>query len=108
MAAMHALTTLGGQVFEPERLFSSSASSPVEAGTAQKTWLALRDVRKGSLKPEIVATCDVEADDVRQYVELKAIIVEVNSKRAPRVLEAAACEHSVMRPSEGMCIMLVM
>jgi len=107
MAAMHSLTTLVGQVFEPERLFSSIASSPVEAGTAQKTWLALRDVRKGSLKPEIVATCDVEADDVRQYVDLNAIFDEVHSKRAPLVLEEAATDHRVMRTDDGIGSMLV-
>jgi phosphoserine phosphatase RsbU/P len=95
MAAMHSLTSLVSQVFDPHRLNLSIVESPVEAGTAQATWLVMRDVRRGSLDPEIVATCGIEKESVAAIIEIGALHDEAFVRGEPVVLEEATADHRV-------------
>lgn len=108
MAAMHSLTTLVSQVFDPERLFASITESPVEAGTAQTTWLAIRDSRRGSLKPEIRASVNIPVANIERLVDVQALFEEAQSTSAPVLLEEAAADHRVeARPGDGLGSLLV-
>lgn len=95
MAAMHSLTTLVSQVFEPERLFASITDSPVEAGTAQVTWLAMRNSHSGSLKANVVSSTNITLDNITDLVDVDALFEEVIARGEPLVLEEAGADHRV-------------
>ncbi len=108
MAAMHSLASLVSQVFEPERLFASITESPVDAGTAQTTWLAMRDSRRGSLKADVVASSNIPVENVTRLVDVDAIFEEVQAKGSLIVLEEAAADHRVdAKPGDGLGSLLV-
>jgi phosphoserine phosphatase RsbU/P len=108
MAAMHSLTSLVSQVFDPERLNSSIVESPVDAGTAQATWLVVRDMRRGSLEPEVLATCNVPTSNAQSLVDLSSLYDEAYARSAPVLLEEAAADHRVdARPGDGIGSLLV-
>jgi serine phosphatase RsbU (regulator of sigma subunit) len=102
MAAMHSLTHLVSQVFDSERLLSTIAASPVDAGTASATWLAVSDVQSGSLRPRIVATHNIDPARVRELVDTAALYQELAASGEPLLLEQASADHRVTaRPGEG-------
>jgi phosphoserine phosphatase RsbU/P len=108
MAAMHSLTSLVSQVFDTEKLYASIVESPVEAGSAQTVWLAIRDLRRGSLDPEIVAACNTPVSNARSLTDLKALFEDAESKGAPVLLEEASADHRIdARPGDGMGSLLV-
>lgn len=109
MAAMHSLTHLVSQVFDSERLLTTIAASPVDAGTANATWLAVPDVQSGSLRPRIVATHNIDPAQVQELVDTTAIYQELVSNGEPILLEQASADHRVTaRPGEGLGSLLVL
>ncbi len=54
-ATMHTLAALVGQVFDADRLFATIAASPVEAGSADASWLVMPDPETGTLRQHVVA-----------------------------------------------------
>lgn len=108
VTAMHSLTNLVGQVFDSDRLYSTITATPVEAGTADRAWLALADARSGTLRPRIVATFKTEIERVEQSIDIQSFYEEVDAKREPIILDEAAADHRVnMRPGGPLGSLLV-
>lgn len=108
LAAMHSLTHLVSQVFDLERLLATIAASPVEAGAASATWLAVRDLESGSLRPQIVATHNMDPVRVTELVDVQAFFDEVGTSRSSLLLEQAPADHRINTgPGEGIGSLLV-
>ncbi len=108
MAAMHSLTHLVSQVFDSEKLVSTIAASPVEAGLGDRAWLALADPQSGSLRPRVVAAHGLTPERVAELADVEALYEEVQEKNAPLMLEQAAADHRIeARPGEGLGSLLV-
>ena len=101
-AVMHSLTDLVNEAFDSERLYSKIAASPVEAASAQSSWLAVADLNTGSLAPRIVATNKITPGRVSRMVDIQAIYDEVSSARLPIHLSEASADHRLsVRPGDG-------
>src|SRR5690606_40310732 len=61
-------------------ILATIAASPVEAGAASATWLAVRDLESGSLRPQIVATHNMDPVRVTELVDVQAFFDEVRSE----------------------------
>lgn len=119
VTAMHSLTNLVGQVFDPDKLYYTITSTPVDAGTAQRAWLALPDPRSGSLRPQIVAAYNSsksfylrsENSDrprIEESVDLAALYEELESKKQPIVIDEAAADHRIhVRPGGPLGSLLI-
>jgi serine phosphatase RsbU (regulator of sigma subunit) len=102
LAAMHSFTHLVGQVMEPDKLYSSIVMSPLEAGAASASWLAIPDRSSPSLAPMVVAVGGMTTDQVLSAVDLEAIFDEVKESGADVLLEQAPADHRVrLKPGEG-------
>lgn len=101
-AVMHSLTDLVNQAFEPEKLYHQIAASPVEAGSAQASWLAVADLHSGSLKPRIVATHDISQGRAERLVDITSLYEDVSASRTLIHLSEAAADHRLsVRPGDG-------
>ncbi len=106
-AVMHSLTDLINQASDPEKLFAQIAASPVEAGSAQASWLAVAEPESGSLTPRIVATNKVTPGRVNRLVDTASIYSDVTTTQAHIYLEEAAADHRLsVRPGDGFGSML--
>ncbi len=107
-AVMHSLTDLINQASDPEKLYAHIAASPVEAGSAQASWLAVADPQTGSLVPQIVATNKVTPGRVNRLIDTTAFYSEVNTSQSPLYLDEATADHRLrVRPGDGFGSMLV-
>ncbi len=104
---MQSLTNLVSQAFDPDKLYSSVAASPVEAGTADTAWLALADPRSGSLQPEIVATSNIAAARVLRLMDIDALYADISASMSSLYLEQASTDHRLnVRPGDGFSSLL--
>jgi serine phosphatase RsbU (regulator of sigma subunit) len=109
ITAMHSLTHLVNQVFDPENLVSTITASPVEAGSADAAWLAIADPETGSLRPRIVATHNIAPALVAELIDTAAFYQEVLLSRQPLLLDQAPADHRIVaRPGDGLGSLLVM
>ncbi|MFK7844194.1 MAG: PP2C family protein-serine/threonine phosphatase [Rhodothermales bacterium] len=107
-AVMHSLTDLINQASDPEKLYAKIAASPVEAGSAQASWLAVADPQSGSLTPHIVATNKVTPGRVNRLVDTAALFADVSATQSHIYLGEAAADHRLsVRPGDGFGSMLV-
>lgn len=108
VSAMHALTTLVNQVFDPDKLYFTITATPVEAGNAEKAWLAVADPRSGTLKPRIVSAYNVAASRIEECVDLAALYEELYSKREPVLVNEIPTDHRFhVRPGDALGSMLM-
>ncbi|HET6568355.1 MAG TPA: GAF domain-containing SpoIIE family protein phosphatase [Rhodothermales bacterium] len=109
LAAMHSLTALVSQVFDPERLVHTITASPVLTGSARAAWLALPDPQSGTLRPRIVATSHIPLLHVEHAVDTAAFFSEICLKREPILLNQAPADHRItVRPGDGLGSLLVL
>ena len=108
LAAMHSLTTLVNQVFDADRLLEMIASSPVEAGSAHRTWLAVADRTGGNVRPRIAAAVNATEAEIAQWVDTQALYNEVNQTRDLLLFEQAPADRRVhVRAGDGVGSLLV-
>ncbi len=108
MATMHSLSHLVSQVFDPAKLFTSIAASPIEACSAQASWLTMPVLEEGMLRPRIVAAHGMDPKRVERLMDVKALFDEVQSSREPLVLSQALADHRInARPGDGIGSVLV-
>ncbi len=99
VTAMYSLTNLVSQVFDPEKLYVTITATPVEAGTAQMAWLAVADVRSGTLKPKIASAYNTTVGGLEQMVDVTALYAELDARREPITIDEAAADHRInVRP----------
>ncbi|MFQ5571874.1 MAG: PP2C family protein-serine/threonine phosphatase, partial [Rhodothermales bacterium] len=109
MAVMHTLTNLVNQVFDPEKLVSTITASPVEAGSADKAWLAVADPETGSLRPHVIATHNIAPALIAELVDTTAFYQDMLATQEPMLLDQAPADHRVeARPGDGLSSLLVM
>lgn len=109
VTAMHSLTNLISQVFDPEKLYFSIAASPVEAGAAHAAWLAVADPQSGTLRPRLVSSFNITHAQIAETVDTAAFYEELSNRREPLLLEEAPADHRIdVRPGDGLGSLLVM
>ncbi len=102
-AVMHALTDLVNQAFDSEKLYARIASSPVEAGTAEASWLAVADLKSNTLRPRIVASYKITPGRIEHLVDYKALYSDASNQRTALLLHEAATDHRLnARPGDGL------
>ncbi len=97
-AAMHSLTHLVGQAFDRERLVSSIAAAPVEAGAADCAWLVLDETdARGDGAPNLclAAVHGLLRARAQEAAHLAALYDEVGRTRAHLLLDDAAADGRV-------------
>lgn len=93
VTAMHGLTNLVSQVFDSDKLFFTITATPVEAGNAEKAWLAVADPRSGSLKPRIASSFNITRAKIAECVDLAALYEDLDSRREPVLINEAPADH---------------
>lgn len=107
-ATMQSLAHLVGQVFDAEKLYTTIAAAPVEAGSAHVSWLAVPDFKSGSLTPSLVSTHRIEVEMVEKLVDSKALFDEVLLSKTYLHLEHAPTDRRVhAKPGAGIGSLLV-
>lgn len=107
-ATMHSLAALVGQVFDADRLFVTIASSPVEAGSADASWLVMPDPESGSLRQHIVATHNVRPDQIEQYMDCSELVDALADEGDMLLIREAAADHRLqVKSSDRMGSLLV-
>jgi serine phosphatase RsbU (regulator of sigma subunit) len=93
VTAMHALTNLVSQVFDSDKLFFTITATPVEAGNAEKAWLAVADPRSGSLKPRVASAFNITSSKIEGCMDLHALYEELDSRRQPVLVNEIPADH---------------
>ncbi|NNF58267.1 MAG: SpoIIE family protein phosphatase [Rhodothermaceae bacterium] len=107
--AFRTLAELSTQVLEPQRLATTIAAAPVDAGLADAAWLALIDPRSGSLAPRVVAATGASVDQATRVADAAALTGDAAEAEAPLVLGAAAADHRVRaRPGDGLGSLVIL
>lgn len=108
LAALHSVARLTGEVLNKEKLVSTIVSSPIEAGMGDSAWLALTDLRSGSLRPHIAATHNISVDQITEMFDYDALYDEAAGQREPVVLNHAITDHRVkVRPGDRVSSMMI-
>jgi len=107
-ATMHSLAHLVSQVFDADKLHATIAAAPVEAGSAQVSWLAVPDIQSGSLTPRLVSSHRIDLEQVDRLVDSKALFEEVLHSREFLHLEHAPTDRRVnAKPGDSIGSLLV-
>lgn len=101
-ATMFSLAHLVSQVFDAEKLFVTVSSAPVEAGSADYSWLAMPDHQSGTLRYKIVSLHNVTINRIEELVDSDVLIDDLMATRAPIVIQRAATDHRLnVKPGNG-------
>jgi len=92
-ATMHSLAALVGQVFDADRLFATIAASPVEAGSADASWLVMPDPDTGSLRQHIVASHNLDPDRIEQFMDPSELVDALSDDGTGLLIREAAADH---------------
>ncbi|MCB0718151.1 MAG: SpoIIE family protein phosphatase [Bacteroidetes bacterium] len=102
VAAIHSLTELVGQVFEPDALYSTITAAPVEAGLADASWLLMTRATEAGVVPTVESTFRISPGRLREKIDVSALYSDIQSKRKPVILGSAPADHRISaRPGEG-------
>ncbi len=106
ITAMQGLTGLVQEVFDPDKLLRTITASPIEAGSASASWLAIADADTGSLKPQVVATEGVSSE-VIDKIDITGLYQEVERTSLPVLLQKAPEDRRVMtKTKDGIASLL--
>ena len=94
MAAMQSLASLVKEVFDPAKLLKTIAASPIEAGSAAASWLAIGDHESGTLEPSIAAAERIGPETLSR-IDTSALYREVARKGDPILLQQAQSDRRV-------------
>ncbi len=94
MAAMQAMASLVKEVFDPAKLLNTIAASPIEAGSASASWLAIADHESGTLQPSIAATARIGPEALSR-IDTSALYWEVAGAGDPVLLQRAHSDHRI-------------
>ncbi len=94
MAAMQSMANLVKEVFDPAKLLNTIAASPIEAGSASASWLAMADLDSGTLQPSIAATAQITPEALSR-IDTSALYREVAGAGDPVLLQKAHSDHRI-------------
>jgi phosphoserine phosphatase RsbU/P len=101
-ATMYSLAHLVSQVFDAERLFVTVTSAPVEAGSADFSWLAMPDASSGNLRYRVVGTHNVTSEQIAEWVDSDMLVENMMGEGNPIVIQRASTDHRLsVLPSNG-------
>lgn len=107
VAAIHSLTDLVGQVFDPKALFDTIVAAPISAGLADAAWLTLSDP-PADANHKAVATHRISTARIDRMVDIDALASEANEAGEPLLIAHALADHRVSaRSGEGIGSILV-
>ncbi len=107
-ATMHSLAHLVGQVFDAETLYATIASAPVEAGSADASWLVMPDPGSGSLRHHVVSSHNISPDRIGELVDSAHLVDEMTAQGDPLIIREAPADHRLsVRPGDKMGSLLV-
>lgn len=92
-ATMHSLAALVGQVFDANRLFATIASAPVEAGSADASWLVMPDTGSGSLRLHVVAAHKITPNQINQFMDCTELVDDLSRDGNLLLIREAAADH---------------
>jgi sigma-B regulation protein RsbU (phosphoserine phosphatase) len=92
-ATMHSLAALVGQVFDANRLYATIASAPVEAGSADASWLVMPDADSGSLQQHVVAAHKITPDQIEQFMDCTELVDDLSKDGNLLLIREAAADH---------------
>ena len=101
-ATMFSLAHLVSQVFDAEKLFVTVASAPVEAGSADFSWLAMPDHQSGTLRYKMVSAHNVTANRIEEWIDTDLLIDDLMATRNPIIIQRASTDHRLnVKPGNG-------
>jgi phosphoserine phosphatase RsbU/P len=106
-AAMQSLTSIVGQVLDTDRLHAAIAASPIEAGVAGCSWLALSDPASGSLAATVASTSRISTEEISELIDLQAFFDEAVATRRPLILDEAVGDRRVKSQNAGVLSSMV-
>jgi|FLOH01.1.fsa_nt_gi phosphoserine phosphatase RsbU/P len=92
-ATIFSMAHLVSQVFDAEKLFGTVGSAPVEAGSADFSWLAMPDYQSGSLQYRVVSTHNITSERVGELINSDLIIEDLLTDRMPIIVNRASTDH---------------
>lgn len=95
VAAMYSLTNLVNKAFDPDKLHLAITKTPVETGAAQMAWLAIKDERSGSLRPQVAAAWNTTSEEIEAMTDMAALYEELATRREPVILNEAPADHRI-------------
>ena len=75
---MHSLAALVGQVFDANKLYATIASAPVEAGSADASWLVMPDADSGSLRQHVVAAHKIAPAQIELFMDCTELVEDLS------------------------------
>lgn len=107
-ATMHSLAALVGQVFDANRLYATIASAPVEAGSADASWLVMPDADSGSLRLHVVAAHKITPAQIDQFMDCTELVDDLSKEGSMLLVREAAADHRLqVRTSDHLGSLLV-
>lgn len=97
MAAMQALTVLGREVANSEKLYQWVVSTSVESGRGKAAWLTIQDLDSGSLKPQIIAAHAIETIHAEESCDVAAIHSEAEKTRIPVLIQDTISDRRILK-----------
>ena len=98
LAALHTLTKLSSQVFDAGNLPNVILEAVMSDHRHQSAWLALADIRSGTVRPRIVATSGIAVEQIESWLDEDGFYTEINARREPLILNHAASDRRVKAP----------
>lgn len=109
MEALQALARLSTELFDRERLVSTIAGAPVDAGVAQAAWLALIEPERGSVRPHLVAAHGLTPAQIEAMTDSQQLAADALRQQGPLVLQQAPADHRVHAlPGDGIGSLVVL
>lgn len=107
-ATMHSLAHLVGQMFDAETLYATIAAAPVEAGSADASWLVMPDPSSGSLRHHVVSSHNISPDRISELVDSALLVDEMTAQGNPLIIREAPADHRLnVRPGDEIGSLLV-
>ena len=101
-ATMFSMAHLVSQVFDAEKLFGTVASAPVEAGSADFSWLAMPDHQSGSLQYRVMSSHNISKERLTEMINSDLLIEDLIAGRVPIIVSRASADHRMnVKPGSG-------
>ncbi|MEO0557536.1 MAG: SpoIIE family protein phosphatase [Bacteroidota bacterium] len=107
--ALQTLADISGRVLDRDELAQAIARGPVDAGLADAAWLALPDLKSGSLTPSVVAAAGLTPSTAGRVADIAALTDAAHDASSSEdrssgalVLAQASADHRVRaNPGDG-------
>lgn len=92
-ATMHSLAALVGHVFDADRLHATIAASPVEAGSADASWLVVPVMEGGRLSQQVIASHGLTTEHIERWMNPSDLVDALGHVGDSLLIREAAADH---------------